>query len=203
MGGYYADPEIPVDQSQTHMIFGIRCVETITPIAQLVGIQNEKRNSIVCLQPITDDEKVHEYGPVMIQFLSEQNIDWKNKHILEIGTSSTSLTACHVLDAVGLSVTVCHPSEQRLRILEHAQQFFNAPAKHNLKTQILHENDSLPKADVFVFTATEELSRIGEAEAMLESSRIFVPSNLIPAEELRQYEYREDTTNGVIEILAA
>lgn len=204
MGGYYADPKIPVDQSQTHMIFGIRCIETITPIAPLVGTPDTKEKSIVSLQPIACDEKViHEYGPAMIQFLGDQNIDWNGKHILEVGASSTSLAACHVLDAVGLSITVCHPREQRLRILEHAQQFLNGPAKHDLQSQILHKNDPLPKADVFVFTAMEEVSRIGEAVVMPGSPRIFVPSHLIPAEELKRYEYREDTVNGVTEILTA
>ena len=207
MGGYYADPDVPVDQSQTHMIFGIRCIETITPIAMTPTpggtTQDDKGNFVVSLQPVAEDDKVvHEYGPTVLQFLNEQEIDWKDKHFVEVGASSTGLALCHLLlDTVRFSATVCHPDEQRLRILEHAEQFFNAPAKHSLQRHILKQDIPLPQGNFFVFTVSEELNRIKEVLAMPGPPRIFVPTILISAAQLEQYEYQEDTVHGVIEIL--
>ena len=214
MGGYYADPDVPVDQSNTHMIFGARCVETHTPITTTIGDDNNQRReemTIVNVQPVShDDTVVHEYGPAMIQRLlnnnNNNNMDWHDQRLLEVGASSTCLAACRVLpDSARSIITVCHPDEPRLKMLEHAHQFFNPPGRHQLHTMVLpNDNEPLPEADIVVVTLEDDslVKRLEQALALPGPPRIFVPSQLLSPEQLRHYRYQEDTMNGVTEILA-
>lgn len=228
MGGYYNDPAIPVDQSKTHMIFGVRCLETKTTIATptVGGVDNDsitgKTTTIVGLQPITEEDTViQEYGPAMIEFLQK---DWitnnnddhtKFMRLLEVGASSTSLAASRVIPGIFSSITVCHTDEQRLRILEHAQLYFNpAPASGQLpiQTQLIQPDDPLPEADLIVFTmgagdSADVLDRwLEEAMAMPGPPRMLVPSDLMSSEQQQQlsrYAYQKDEVYGITEIMPA
>jgi hypothetical protein len=118
MGGYYSEPESSPDASQTHMIFGVRCIEEQLDLGD---------TSIVALRPADDDTTD---GRFLVRYLSSKSRDLHGKTVLELGASAVSL-ACARLGAA--EVTCCDMDETRLRILEHAHLFMNpsAPCKIN------------------------------------------------------------------------
>jgi hypothetical protein len=114
MGGYYSEPESSPDDSQTHMIFGVRCVEEKLDLGDI---------SIVALRPMDADDTTD--GRFLVQYLSSKSGDLQGKTVLELGASAVSL-ACARLGAA--EVTCCDMDETRLRILEHAHLFMNNPS---------------------------------------------------------------------------
>jgi hypothetical protein len=119
MGGYYSEPESSPDDSQTHMIFGVRCVEEFLDLGDI---------SIVALRP-TDDDTTD--GRFLVQYLSSKSRDLQGKTVLELGASAVSL-ACARLGAA--KVTCSNRDEKRLRILEHAHLFMNPSALCQIET---------------------------------------------------------------------
>ena len=119
MGGYYSEPELSPDDSQTHMIFGVRCVEERLDLGDI---------SIVALRPTDDDTTASRF---LVQHLSSKSCDLHGKTVLELGASAVSL-ACARLGAA--EVTCCDMDETKLRILEHAHLFMNPSAPCQIKT---------------------------------------------------------------------
>ena len=120
MGGYYADPGAPLDQSNTHMVFGQRCLETKV-------LLNEK-SAVLWLQPLKeegDEVKVEvDHGPLLtLYFMEQPQPVIQGCSVVEVGASSFSLAALFTLNAK--SVVVCNPDETRLRIIQHTQEFLN------------------------------------------------------------------------------
>ena len=89
MGGYYNEPEDLIDQSQTHMVFGLRCIETSVVASSESGdMLSPKVVGVRGLQPIGEQE----YGQLMVNhLLSHRRM-----------SSSTSSTASM---SVGATVT--------------------------------------------------------------------------------------------------
>ncbi|CAB9516772.1 expressed unknown protein [Seminavis robusta] len=201
MGGYYADPEVPLDQSNTHMVFGQRCLETKVAVTE--------ETTLVWLQPTnTNDDDAGQvevdHGPLLVQHLLH-SLSFNNNNqgcsVLEIGASSFSLAALLALDAS--FVVVCHPQEQRLRIVDHTRQFLNPElqqqsSKGSFQTEVLQPGIPLPKADVIVFTTTawDRLEEAVSSDPMV----VLVPLSIISQDQLQNYEYEE--TNGVVQIIA-
>ena len=71
MGGYYNEPEDAIDQSQTHMVFGLRCIETAI-VASTTSETNDNKSpkevGVRGLQPVGEEE----YGQLMINHLLSQ-----------------------------------------------------------------------------------------------------------------------------------
>lgn len=182
MGGYYNEPDVEIDQSETHMIFGVRCVETVT-------LAKGKR--VVGLQPIDADEL--EYGPAIVQYLESQGIEWKDANVLEVGASSAGLA----LAREAASVVVCHPDPRRLQILEHANLFLNSPGK--FETRAISSEQALPSpVDIIIFTMAD-LDRLTETISLEGTPQILVPGDLLLPVQLENYRYKE--ADGILEIL--
>ena len=106
-------------------------------------------------------------------------------------------------------VVVCHPDEQRLRVLEHAYKYFNTYQSDNnpCDFQLQPLRDHLPfvwfpsasKKSVVLFTSPALVAqRLDEAVAGMVSAsmsgggsyQIFVPSTIIDPQQLERYEYK-------------
>jgi hypothetical protein len=119
-------------------------------------------------------------------------------------------------DGVSHSVTICHPYERRLRVLDHAHQFFNektskkcsfqtVPLKDDEPLNIDDDNDNDNDIHVnccswIVFTSAKLVSkRLDEAMTIVAAKsimtnnnhRVFVPSSIISNEQLKRYNYQE------------
>jgi hypothetical protein len=210
MGGYYNEPGTPLDQSDTHMIFGVRCLETTITVKGLtiVALRPEEEG----LLGDDDDDPVR----AMVQYLQQEHdtIDLNGKTVVEVGASAVSLAACWALGAS--SVVVCPPDDQRLRIFEHAKAFLNpnhdSPSSCNLTVATLTNNLPLPPADVVFVTLSgngdddEDYSSVvldRVREALDQNARVILPSALLLVRALsnNDYDFKEIADYGILDIL--
>lgn len=131
MRGYYSDPQVPLDEENTRMVIGVKCQESNIyvndkTIAHLLPVQEGLYNNN-CQTPQVEVD----LGPLVIPYLMSELPEKmiRGRSVLEVGASSTALTALLALGAS--SVTVCHPDPERLRILEHSRQRLNADLMDN------------------------------------------------------------------------
>jgi len=220
-----------IDRSKTHMIFGVRCIETTHEIPEetkVVGLQplsdledDETSDGIIC----TDDvEEGKSLSTLIGHLLSEsQSKSDESFELVEVGADPVVSIAASKLMSGG-RVLVCHPDEQRLRVLEHAHMFFNERSKENqctfqttalpIDSSFVWLTDSSNSDRIILFTSQSLVaSRLEEAIAGLSESgnpscRVLVPSAVVSAEQLEKYEYRvvageQDGKNSeLLEILA-
>ena len=248
----------PIDRSKTHMIFGIRCVETSHQFSNdyLHGGGDPSESRVVGLQPLSDleeywgdgticNENVGDQGltlrvvldhlllsgefvpPTQSWMFNEEKVysdddDHSVFEMVEVGADPIVSVALAKLlsgttdsdlvpqsSSISKRVVVCHPDEQRLRVLEHAYKYFNnyESDKNPCDFQLQPLRDHLPfvwfpsasKKSVVLFTSpTLVAQRLGEAVAgMISASmsgggsyQILVPSSIIATEQLEQYDYK-------------
>lgn len=202
-----------IDRSKTHMIFGVRCIETTHEVPEeikVVGLQplsdledDATSDGIIC----TDDvEEGKSLSTLISHLLTEsQSKSDDSFELVEVGADPIVAIAASKLMSGG-RVLVCHPDEQRLRVLEHAHMFFNERSKENpctFQTAALPTDssfvwlmDSSNSDRVILFTSPSLVaSRLEEAIAGLKASekpscRVLVPSAILSAEQLEEYDYR-------------
>lgn len=216
-----------IDRSKTHMIFGIRCVETNHKLSIATEDQGTSESAVVGLQPLNDLEDEASDGMICIDDMDGGNTfsailgylrstippEDNDLEVLEIGADPVVSIAVSKL--LGGTVVVRHPDEQRLRVLEHAQLYFNEGSKKSpacFQTKALQDDEPLtihPSCSVALFTSPELVSaRLGEAVGA-EGCRVLVPSNMVSAEQLEGYDYRDvaslenDTEDNLLEILSS
>ena len=209
-----------INRSKTHMIFGIRCIETNHEVS--VTVDTATKTTVVGLQPLSDlqekssdgticTEDIIDRGETLSLFLdhlcSEVQSEGGNGNafeLIEIGADPiVSLAASKMFRGVDQRIVVRHPDEQRLRVLEHAHLYFNERSNENppsFQTKSLQTDESLTKDEfsnghcVVLFTSPKlVLSRLEEIMATFageESCRVLVPSAIISPQQLETYEYR-------------
>ena len=121
MRGFYSDPQVPLDEENTRMVIGVKCQESN------IYVQDKMIAHLLPTQEIDQQLQVEvDLGPLIIPYLMEELPEKmiRGRTVLEVGASSTALTALLALEAS--SVIVCHPDAERLRILEHARQRLNS-----------------------------------------------------------------------------
>ena len=212
-----------IDRSKTHMIFGVRCVETNHKLSIATEDQATSESAVVGLQPLNDLEDEASDGMICIDDMDGGNTlsailgylrstISSDDELLEIGADPVVSIALSKL--VGATVVVQHPDEQRLRVLEHAHLYFNEGSKKSpacFQTKALQDDEPLtihPSCSVVLFTSPELVStRLGEAVGA-EGCRVLVPSNMVSAKQLEGYDYRdvaslENTEDSLLEILSS
>lgn len=220
MGGYYSEPDNTVDQSQTHMVFGLRCRETTIQVWLNGAPQGPPQGRCIVVRGLQPNDEF-EYGQAMIDHLvvrrgntalgdSGAIPNWSRCRLVEMGTSSTALAAHHGLNMA--SVTQLHPDPARINVIEYAHLFLDNPptAMRDCEWQanVLNPQEALPfdaisDADLIIITTADVLDRLGEAVHAMNSAnkycRIVVPSHLLSPAELQSYRYTE-FDNGIVEI---
>ena len=207
-----------IDRSKTHMIFGVRCVEnthdisvpTVSEETKVVGLQpledledESSSDGIICTDDIDEGKTLSILlGHLLGECQSKTDDDFE---LMEVGADPiVSIAASKLLS--GGRVVVCHPDEQRLRVLEHANMFFNERPKDkkcDFETTALPADSSFvwltesPNCDrVILFTSPSLVeSRLEEAMAGVAKSehppcRVLVPSVIVSPQQLEQYEYQ-------------
>lgn len=129
MGGYYSEPnsssDSQEDQSQTQMVFGVRCLEFRVNDLPLIS---DDDGSLVVLQPTTagDGSSVANTANLARYLLGGNGAMIQEKTVLELGSGIVSLALAR---GGAARVLVCHEDETRLRIAEHAHCFWNDPSE--------------------------------------------------------------------------
>jgi len=210
MGGYYSEPESTSinDQTQTHMVFGVRCREVRTRVhgETIVGLQPEESNDNAENGEV-DDEISDQDMEALIQHLASSAL--QGKHVLEVGASSClSLAACLALGAS--SVTVCHPDPQRLRLIEHALLLLNHDDNRNnnnnnhpcsFQTQLLQADTPLPQADIVVVTSPVGRgwkNRLDEAVSKASREMVLVPASRMAPLQLHERNPQPSSRHGAV-----
>ena len=86
MGGYYNEPEDLIDQSQTHMVFGLRCIETsVVACSESGDMSSPKVVGVRGLQPIGEQE----YGQLMVNHLLSHRRMSSSTSSMSLGTAVT------------------------------------------------------------------------------------------------------------------
>lgn len=160
MGGYYNEPNGSKDQSDTHMLFGVRCLEEQIdcnpnpPIVALRPIDEESNTPAISNQGVVSfllsgkEDTAEEYGAP----------DLAEKVIVQIGTGGAALVMARYSGAS--KVIVLDKDETRLQILEHAHQVLNPSGPTYvacpLETRVVESTDDLPKADIIILDSDDE-----------------------------------------------
>jgi hypothetical protein len=231
------------DRSKTHMIYGVRCIEKNKSflIPTTIITETTKKDTfevtVVGLQPLLkydddndvddgdlprddDDNDNYDFVSILLE-QANRSLQQQNLRVLEIGADpifslalSRLISSTDTDDDASHSITICHPDGRRLRVLDHAYQFFNEQTtkKCSFQTVPLKDNDPLNVNDDddnikndnysswIVFTSAKLVSkRLEEAMSIVAAKtivtnnnyRIFVPSSIISNEQLKRYNYQE------------
>jgi hypothetical protein len=153
MGGYYNEPGDTIDQSKTHMIFGVRCVEDIIFCSRNTSVTNlrpaplvveaaddgdkdkdkddddEKKEKKEKEEETDDTDSASQQRLVAYLLTPDEGDDvyskpvLKDKRLVQIGTGATAL-ACAQYGGCS-SVVVVDDDEVRLKIYQHAYETLN------------------------------------------------------------------------------
>ena len=161
MGGYYQEPDDAVVSTNTHMVFGIRCVERTIALSE--------STSITLLQPaVSAEEEEEEYDPSQQEMSFETYLLYREEHVwrrevalasyllqywdqlgaptrvtvLEDGPHRSGLVSL-ALASQGTTVQVCAMSDSRLKLIQSSHLFYGTSSWGRLETGTYRGGDCL------------------------------------------------------------
>mmetsp|Transcript_61790 Transcript_61790/g.93318 ORF Transcript_61790/g.93318 Transcript_61790/m.93318 type:complete len:261 (-) Transcript_61790:14-796(-) len=188
MGGYYSEPKednsssMIYNNSNTHMIFGVRCVEDIiycspttntsfvTNLRPINDDENDSNTTSNNLTRETDTDPRAQQRLVAYLMTPDEQQDvyakpvLKGARVVQIGIGAVALACACYGDCE--SIVVVDDDEMRLKIYRHAYDLLVLKEKNTndndgttpcpLETMFLEPKDALPKADVIILSTEDE-----------------------------------------------